>query len=157
MSDKPKLSIVREDDEHTEVWIDGRFIIGAGYDELGSKGMAAVESAARHVARALGAEVETTDDPGRPPYRYFVSYQYSGVHRDPAVDGLPPIVRQALGRYNAPMSGFGCTFYTTSDKIGTDDDLLRLVETIKAAMLRDQGITVESIAPLTITFWDGPS
>lgn len=71
---KPKLEIVRPDDEHVEVWIGGKEVARANYDEHGSSGMGAVEDTARAVAKVLGAEVEETDDPSRQPYRYFLAF-----------------------------------------------------------------------------------
>lgn len=106
--------------QDVEVYVDGKYVLGVTYDEIGSKGVAAVAGAARHVAaalaapaprpklevvttggldeyyvngkavaddmdqpttiarrvaRALGADIDETDDPAPQPYMYFVVYQ----------------------------------------------------------------------------------
>jgi hypothetical protein len=52
-----------------EVYVDGKYVLGATREEIGSKGVAAVAGAARHVAAALAApaprpklEIVRTDD-----------------------------------------------------------------------------------------------
>jgi hypothetical protein len=43
------------DGQDVEVYVDGKYVLGATREEIGSKGVAAVAGAARHVAAALAA------------------------------------------------------------------------------------------------------
>lgn len=44
------------DGQDVEVYVDGKYVLGVTHDEIGSKGVAAVAGAARHVAAALAPE-----------------------------------------------------------------------------------------------------
>jgi hypothetical protein len=48
-----ELEIRQPDDEHVEVWIGGREVASANYDEHGWSGMAAVQTTAENVHKAL--------------------------------------------------------------------------------------------------------
>lgn len=79
MSGRPKLEIVKpavHDPEanDVEIYIDGKFIAGGSRAHHPAASLAAIEAVARHVARALGADIDVTDDPMPQPYRYFVTF-----------------------------------------------------------------------------------
>lgn len=74
MTGRPKLEVVRPADDVVELYVNGKFVLSASYDMHGTVGMEAIQAAARHVARALGADVVPVDAPSRQPYTYFVTY-----------------------------------------------------------------------------------
>lgn len=56
MGDMParlKINYEAGNGQDVEVYVDGEYVLGATYEQLGSQGVAAVASAARHVAAAL--------------------------------------------------------------------------------------------------------
>lgn len=82
MTARPKVQIVRPDVHDieanaVEVYIDGKFILGASRAHHGHVSIEAIRSAARHVARALGADVEDAAEPDAQPYVYFIAYAYT--------------------------------------------------------------------------------
>lgn len=51
------IAIIRPDDEHLRVEVNGTEVASANYDEHGWSGMAAVEKTARAIAKAAGLDV----------------------------------------------------------------------------------------------------
>ena len=74
---RPQLEVVWPDDEAVEIYIDGKEVASGSYDLHGSIGMAAIEETARHVARALGADIIPADEPSPQKYRYFIAYIFT--------------------------------------------------------------------------------
>lgn len=71
---RPKLEIITGGSDR-EIYVDGRYIA----DETDP-----VIMAAQRIARALGADVDETDDPSPQPYTYFIAYRWmSGFDHGP--------------------------------------------------------------------------
>jgi hypothetical protein len=75
---RPKVQIIRPDDETIEVYVGGREVAHGNYDMFGSNGMGAIEDTARAVARALGADVEDAAEPDPQPYVYRLAWHAGG-------------------------------------------------------------------------------
>lgn len=88
---RPKLEVVRPDDEHVELYIDGKYVLGASYDMHGSVGMEAIQAAARHVARALGADVVPVAEPSAQPWRYYVTFMVAVKRGGDGFDYMPAV------------------------------------------------------------------
>lgn len=71
MADRPKLEIVTGDDGIAQFYINGAYVADTDDTPL---------TVAQHVARALGADVDETDDPMPQPYVYFIAYNWMSAH-----------------------------------------------------------------------------
>jgi hypothetical protein len=87
---RPKLEIIRPDDESVEIYVDGKEIASANHDADGWNGMGRLVDAAQAIARALGADIVVADDPAPQPYRYYVTFMIA-MKRNGGFDYMPAV------------------------------------------------------------------
>jgi len=155
-----------------EVYVDGKYVLGATHDQLGSQGVAAVAGCARHVAAALAAvpvrpKLEIATPEGDSYAEIYVNGKLTADSSDAPVV-VARCVARALGadvdEVADPMpepyvyrvawhagGRFGSCWVARSSPI---DDEFSEAET-RAAIARQEGVTAP-IVFLSIEYIDGP-